>query len=403
MAKDTLRSSIQEDVAHLRELRRDLHRHPELGYEETRTSETVQRELKEIGVEFRAGLARGTGVLGYLPATGGGKRGAGGAGGAVALRADMDALPIAENTGAEWASRTPGVMHACGHDGHTATLIGVARALVRMEARPNPVLFVFQPAEEGGAGARAMCEDGALDGSALGEPARAMYGLHGWPTLALGSVSTRAGAFLAATDEFRVTVRGRGGHAAYPHTGTDSVVAASACVQALQTVVSRSVDPVDPAVVTVTKIHGGTARNVIPFETVLEGTVRTLSETARETCERRLREVVRDAARTHGCEVVIEWFPGYPSLHNDAGATATFERIASAALGAERVVPALTPTMGGEDFAFYAQRVPACFFKLGLVPDGAGDYPKLHQPEFDFNDDALPVGVEMLCRLALEG
>lgn len=394
---DTLRELVRSDFPHLRELRRDLHRHPELGYEERRTSETVRRELAEAGVEFRAGLARGTGVVGYLPPTTG-ARGRG----AVALRADMDALPIEERTGAPWSSVTAGVMHACGHDGHTATLVGAARALARVRERPSGVLFVFQPAEEGGAGGRAMCEDGALDGSAVGEPARVIFGLHGWPTLPLGVVSTRAGAFLAATDEFRVTVSGRGGHAAYPHAGSDCLLAACACVQALQIVVSRAVDPVEPAVVTVTKVHGGSARNVIPGEAVFEGTVRTLSEGARALCERRFREVVRETARAHGCEASVEWFPGYPALHNEAGAVGSFNEIATRALGAQRVVHAETPTMGGEDFAFYAQRVPACFFKLGLAPEGAGERARLHQAEFDFNDDALPYGVELMCRLALE-
>jgi hippurate hydrolase len=390
-----VKSLIREELDRLVDLRRDLHAHPELGYEEHRTSEVVQRELSDANVEFRAELAGGTGVLGHL---------AGEADGATGLRADMDALPIVEATGLPYASTRPGVMHACGHDGHTTILVGAARVLSRLAERhglPRPVTFAFQPAEEGGAGGRRMVEDGCLDGSVIGPPVQHMFGLHGWPEYELGTIGSRPGPMLAAADKFELTVAGTGAHAAYPHFGRDPIVAASAIVAALQTLPSRNVDPLDSIVVSVTQFHGGTTHNVIPSHVELAGTVRTLTPETRELAQERMREIAEGTARAHGCTADLRYELGYPVTLNDPGMVDLVHSIGAEAVGAEQVVPLEAPVMGGEDFSFYSHKVPSCFFALGLRPVGRETIPNVHQPTFDFNDDALALGVEMFCRLAL--
>lgn len=380
----------------VRDLRHDLHQHPELQFEERRTSGVVQRELTALGVEFKSGLAGGTGVLGHIPATvnAGGAR-------TVALRADMDALPIEENTGRGYASRTPGVMHACGHDAHTSMLLGVARVLTKTAHRPNNTLLVFQPAEEGGAGGEKMCLDGVLDGRVLGKPACAIYGLHGWPELPLGQVATRTGPLLASTDEFHVTIKGKGGHAAYPHLCVDPIVIGAQIVTALQTIASRRVGPLDSVVVTVGCFHAGFANNVIPPEATLIGTIRSLRPETRALAEREFRSIVDGVCGAMGASAHIQWTVGYPVTENHPEPTERFRGVARQVVGPERLIEREHPTMGGEDFSFYGQRVPACFFFLGLRPEGTSAYPNLHTAEFDFNDDALPLGVELLARLAL--
>ena len=391
-----IRSHIETILPDLIELRHDLHAHPELGYEEHRTSEIVQNQLASAGVEFVAGLGGGTGILGHLP---------GEADRAVGLRADMDALPITEETGCAWSSTTPGVMHACGHDGHTTMLAGAARVLSTLAADaplPQPVSFLFQPAEEGGAGGLRMCEDGCLEGRVLGPAFKSMYGLHGWPAWPLGVVGSRPGAMLAASDRFEITVEGLGGHAAMPHTTQDPVYAASLMVTALQQVVARNVNPVEGAVISVTSIQGGSAFNVIPGTVKMGGTLRALETDALETARRRLAEVIEATARAAGCRATLDYSEGYPVTRNDPVAFECFESIARRTVGDDRVQPMEFPVMGGEDFSYYGQRVPACFFVLGLLPPGAEAMPGLHHPEFDFNDEALATGVELFCRLALE-
>lgn len=395
VSTQTLRELIAAELPDLIAIRHDLHAHPELGYEEHRTSGVVQRELKNAGVAFKANLAGGTGVMGHIP---------GSSEKAIGLRADMDALPIQEQTGLPYASTIPGKMHACGHDGHTAILIGAARVLAKIAQQtplPRPVSFVFQPAEEGGAGGRKMVEDGCMDGRIIGPPLENMFGLHGWPMLPLGVVGTRVGPLLAASDRFDITVTGTGSHAAFPHVSCDPIVAASAIVNALQTIASRNVNPLDAVVVSVTMVQGGTAYNIIPADAKISGTVRTLTPQTFELAHRRLHEIAAGVAQGYGCEAKVEYRQGYPVTRNDAGAVEIFNTVARDALGKDRVQDIEHPVMGGEDFSFYSQVAPSCFFLLGLIPPDKTALPDLHQPDFNFNDDAIAIGVEMFCRLAL--
>ena len=394
-----LRRLIACELDSLRAVRRDLHAHPELGYQETRTSAVVCDELTRLGISFVSGLAGGTGVIASLPAST--PSDANGQRGAIGLRADMDALPIHEETGLAYASTKPGLMHACGHDGHTTILLGAARVLSAVH-RPRPVTLVFQPAEEGGGGAERLCNEGALDGSVLGGPVEQMFGLHAWPDLELGTVSTRPGPLLASTDEIRIRIVGEQSHAAYPHYSRDPIVAAAQVVVALQTVVSRNTSPLDSCVVTIGTIKGGTANNIIPQHVSLSGTIRTLRPEMREHARRRVREIAEGVALGLGCRAEVELEAGYPVTYNDPALTERFFEVARRAIGAERVFLTPHPTMGGEDFSYYAQRVPGVFFCLGMKPADAARYPTLHQPDFDFNDDALGLGVEMMCRVALE-
>jgi len=407
VAPDRLRQIIAEELPDLVAIRRDLHAHPEIGYEEHRTSLVVQRELKSAEIEFKMGLAGGTGVMAHIPA----QRSAGGGQqsdnrfAAIGLRADMDALPIQEETGASYASTIPGKMHACGHDGHTAILIGAARVLSKLArggaSLPRPVSFVFQPAEEGGAGGQKMVQEGCLEGRIIGPPIANMFGLHGWPRLPQGVVGTRVGPLLAASDRFDIFIKGVGSHAAFPHVSKDPVVAAAAIVSALQTIASRNVDPLGSVVVSVTMLNCGSAYNVIPSRAQVSGTVRSLTPEVQQLTQRRIDEIVSGIAKAYGCEAKFEYRLGYPVTRNDASAVETFNKVASQAVGEQRVVDLPSPVMGGEDFAFYCEKVPSCFFVLGLIPPGKKSVPDLHQPDFDFNDDAIATGVEMFCRLAL--
>ncbi len=394
----SLRSLIQRELPSLIDIRHDLHKHPELGFKEERTSGLVQRELSALKVRYRAGLARGTGVIAHFPPS----DPADAHKPAVALRADMDALPITEVTGKPYASTTKGVMHACGHDGHTTILLGAARMLSKVH-RPNPVTLVFQPAEEGGAGGEKMCQDGALAGEGkggLGPAVGRIYGLHGWPMLPLSKVASRPGPMLAAVDDFIVDVIGTGGHAAYPHLGNDPVVAAAHAITALQTIASRNVGPLDSVVCTVGQIEGGTANNIIPSSVRLIGTVRTLKPETRKFARERFFGIIENTCRAFNCRASIDWHESYPVTLNDAALAADFADAARATLGEGRFQAIEHPTMGGEDFAYYANVVPACFFFLGLKPEGAAAYPTLHQPDFDFNDDAIATGIEMMVTMA---
>lgn len=375
------------------EFRRDLHQHPELGYQEVRTSSAVRQRLSELNISHQGDLAGGTGVLAYLPATQPG-------GSCIALRADMDALPISEESGVPHSSKTPGVMHACGHDGHTSILLATAEVLSQV-SRPNDVLFVFQPAEEGGAGGDKMVKDGVLDGSVLGKPVQHIYGLHGFPTLHIGEVSSRVGPLMASASQFRLVIRGKGAHAAYPHHGIDPIVVTAHIVTALQTIASRTIDPLDSVVVTVGKIEAGVAHNVIPETATLHGTVRTLNDATYELAHRRVGEIASQVAAAFGATAELQWLGAYPVTRNHPEATRRFFEIARNTLGEQPVFIEEHPSMGGEDFSFYGQKVPACFFFLGLHENGAPPVPNLHSPYFDFNDRAIPTGIQLFAYLAL--
>jgi amidohydrolase len=371
---------IDQLLPELVELRHDLHRHPELAFEEHGTASRIIAQLQDVpGIDLRTGIA-GTGIVATL--------GAERTGPCIALRADMDALPIEEQGDHAHRSTIPGKMHACGHDGHVTCLVGAVQVLAQLgDELEGPVKFLFQPAEEGGGGGRKMCEEGVLDDP----PVQAIFGLHGWPGLPQGEVGVRAGAFLASSDRLRIQVRGVGAHAAFPHQGVDTVLVAAHIVVALQSIAARNTDPLDSAVVTVAQVHGGSADNIIPGEVTLSGTVRTLNHVTRQLTFDRIRRVAANTASAFGAaaEAIID--DGYPVLENDPAATEYVRRIA-----ANTVAPVdISPVMGGEDFAFYAQRVPASFFALGVRPADRDTYPTLHQPDYDFHDGAIPLGVAL--------
>jgi amidohydrolase len=394
--RNALRSLIDAELPGAIELRHTLHASPELMYEETETAKLIAARLTELSIEHVAGLARGTGVLAHLPATVADPEAAP----TVGLRADIDALPIAEDTGLPYASKTPGKMHACGHDGHTANLLAAASVLSSIEHRPNNITLLFQPAEEGGAGADAMIADGALNGTRLGNAVDVMYGLHGWPDMPLGQIGVRSGPLLAATDEFYVTIRGKGGHAAFPHVCVDPVIAGAQIVTALQTLASRRTSPTDSTVCTVGAFRAGEAPNVIPQEAEIRGTIRTLRAETREMAQAEFRRIVTGIAESLGCTVDINWHTGYPVTDNNPAATDRVRDATRETVGEANLIELPEPFMGGEDFSYYSQHVPSSFFVVGLKPANADSYPQLHTPRFDFNDDALPVAIEMFTRLA---
>jgi amidohydrolase len=392
--RSRVRGFIAEEAAHATALRRELHTHPETCYEEVRTSARIRAELDAAGIVHVDGLAGGTGTIAFL---------GGASGSAVGLRADIDGLPIVEEGSPAWKSRTDGRMHACGHDGHTAILVGAARVLKRLSQEaplPNPVRFLFQPAEEGGAGGRRMVEDGALDARPEGPAVRRIYGLHNFPGVPLGVLQTRRGALFASSDRFEIEIRGKAAHAAWPHHGHDPILAGSAIVAALQGIVARELDPLDAGVGSVTIFESGTAMNQIPATARLQGTARALREETRSHIERRIGEIARDVARAHRCDAEPRYIRGYPVTKNDDASVAEFERIVREDVTAQRLEHMDVPVMGGEDFAFYAEKVPACFYILGME-DGVWKSAHLHQPNYDFNDAAIPHGIEAMVMLAL--
>ena len=380
---DTLAAEIDAMKGSLVEWRRDFHRHPEVAFEERRTSSVVRAFLESLGIEV-ASCAR-TGLRGVL-------RG-GAPGRTVALRADMDALPVAEENEFEHRSQAPGFMHACGHDGHMAILMGTARLLAaHREDLAGNVVFLFQPSEENPpGGAQPMIDEGALEG------VDAVFGLHLWQPLPTGVVGIRPGPMMAASDTIRLVVRGRGGHASQPHLTVDPVVAASHAVLAAQTVASRFVDPLQPVVVSFTTIHGGRIHNIIPDEVTLTGTVRTLEPAVQRAVKERLREVCERTCALFGAAGEFSYEEGYPALVNDGATSELAARVATEAFGPERV-RTIPPVMGGEDFAYYLQRVPGAFVMLGI--GDAGPYPH-HNPRFDIDERALPDGVQLMTRMAL--
>lgn len=374
--------SLARHTPELTALRHDLHRHPELGFQETRTAALVAAKLRLWGIEVTEGIAR-TGVIGTL-------RGRRDGTGAIALRADMDALPIQEATGAAYASATPGVMHACGHDGHTAMLLGAARYLSEHPDFAGIVHFIFQPAEEGLGGGRLMVEEGLFNRF----PVDAVYGLHNEPGLPLGRFGLRAGPMLANVDTWHIAFRGTGGHGAVPHRATDPTQAMAQFVSTLQSVVGRNVPPGQTAVLSVGHVAAGDARapNVIPAEVVVSGTGRSFLPSVREVMERRLREIASAAATGHGCQADITYRHDYPALVNTAPEVALAARAAAAVVGTDSVNADYPPITAGEDFAYMLRERPGAFMLAGNGAAADGSFHHVHTPHFDFNDGLLPLG-----------
>jgi len=400
----SLAAAIASELPDLVAIRHRLHQNPEIAYTEYRTSQFIQQELTRLGIAFVANLAKGpdtpadlpgTGVVAHLPATEQG----GDALLAVGLRADIDALPIEEQTGLAYTSTNPGRMHACGHDGHTAILLGAARILKNMR-RPRPVTLVFQPAEEGGGGGELLCKEGLMRGGIIGPAIGAMYGLHCWPELTVGTLGTKPGPLLASTDEVRVVIHGQQSHAAYPQYSNDSVLCAAHCITALQQVVSRNVCALESVVLSICILKAGTARNVLPETAEFVGTLRTLKADVRAFARRRIVEICEATAKAFNCRAEVLMEPGYPVTHNDPALTADWFTTARGTFGNENILTIEHPVMGGEDFSYYGQHAPAVFFCLGVRPKGRNSYPTLHQPTFDFNDEAIATGVEAMVTLA---
>ena len=387
---------IASELAGIVALRHDLHAHPQVSYQEKYAASRVQEALTRAGVPFQAGVAK-TGVVGWIMPETAARRLAS----AVPLRADMDALPIQEETRLPYASQFPGLMHACGHDGNTAMLVGAATVLSRLRDRlPRPVKLLFQPAEEGGAGAAAMIRQGALDKTIGGVKAALAFALHAKGDIPLGTFGTRAGPFGARADQIQITITGRGCHAARPEFGADPIAAASAVVMNLHTVVSRNVPAVESAVVTIGQIHGGSKDNIIPEKVVMGGTVRTFKDSVTRTVHRRIREVVERTAAAMGCQGEFRLLEGYPVLANDPALTGLAMAVARQVVGDGNVIE-LPLSMGAEDFSFIAQKMPSCMLDIGMCPPGRKSYPGVHTPTFDFRDEALPLGIKLLCLLAL--
>ncbi|MDH7568295.1 MAG: M20 family metallopeptidase [Armatimonadota bacterium] len=366
-------------------LRHELHAWPELAFEERRTAALVAERLRALGALVREGIG-GTGVVGLIQGASPGP--------VVALRADMDALPIEEQTGAPYRSRIDGKMHACGHDGHTALLLGVAEVLARLRRElPGTVKLLFQPAEERGGGAGRLVAAGVLRDPDVA----VIVALHAWPDLHAGQIGLRAGPILASVDTFRIAVQGSGGHGAHPDRCVDPVLVAARVVDALQSIVSREVNPLAPAVVTVGSIQGGTAANIIPDTVKLEGTVRTLNEETRRLVREALIRLVHGVAAAHGATAEVEYRADLPVTVNDAEVTAFLRTLAGEVLGAPNVVEIPEPSLGGEDFSLYLQHVPGAMVRLGVGPGRPG----LHSSGFDFNDEALEPGMLLLAMVAL--
>ena len=358
-------------------LRREIHRFPELAFDEHRTSEMVARKLRDWGYDVTRGLG-GTGVVGTM------RRGLSGR--ALGIRADMDALPIAEETGRPWSSTRPGLMHACGHDGHTAMLLGAAQHLAETGGFDGTVHLIFQPAEEGGGGALKMMEDGLFDRF----PCDAIFAMHNMPGVPLGHLWLREGPMMASSDYATITVRGHGGHGAMPHQASDPLVAAASLVMALQTVVSRNVDPQQTAVVTIGAFHAGQANNVIPASAKLELSVRALDPAVRELLRQRIHALAAAQAESFGVKADIDWRSGYAVLINAAEPTEFARGVARELVGAERVNPQAPALTGSEDFAFMLQQVPGSYLLIGNG-DGPGSC-MVHNPAYDFNDDIIATG-----------
>jgi amidohydrolase len=373
---------IEPIAREMRAIRHDIHRHPELAFDERRTAALVAGQLRAWGIDVHEGIGR-TGVVGVL--------GAGSSTRTIGLRADMDALPIHENTGAPYASVHHGIAHGCGHDGHTAMLLCAARHLAQTRRFDGRVHLIFQPAEEGQAGARAMIEDGLFERF----PCAEIYALHNWPALPAGTVATRPGPMMAAADRFEITVCGTGGHAAQPHFAADTILCAAQIVTGAHTLIARRIAPTANAVLSVTSIHGGSSHNVLPSEVKIVGTVRTFDPAVQDTLEAALRELIEGTARAAGCTASIEYVRYYPATINDPACAGHVLETARAVFG-DAVIPD-APAATSEDFAFMLQKVPGAYVWLGQ--GSATHAVALHDSRYDFNDDVLATGAALLAGL----
>ena len=372
-------------VPEMEQWRHHIHACPETAFEETATSALVAEKLASFGLEVHRGLAK-TGVVGIL------RQGRGGD--AIGLRADLDALHILERSGVPYASRNQGRMHACGHDGHTTMLLGAARVLSGRKQLDGTVYFIFQPAEENEGGGRVMVEEGLFERF----PMNAVYGMHNWPRLPAGTFAMRPGPLMGAYDVFEIVATGKGAHAAMAYMGKDPMMFAAHCISALQTIVARNLHPQDAGVVTVTQVHGGDTWNVIPQEVVLRGTVRSFKREVQDLIEERMRGIVAGVAATFDMTATVRYERRYPATVNSETETAHAVAAASAVVGAANVDTNPTPEMGSEDFAFMLQAKPGCYVWLGA---GKGaDTPNIHSPQYDFNDDVLPIGASYWVTLA---
>jgi len=384
--------SILADAAVIAAMRRDIHAHPELCFQEERTADVIAKALTDWGIPIHRGLGK-TGVVGIV------KNGSSAR--AVGLRADIDALPMTEHNHFAHASTYAGKMHACGHDGHTAMLLAAARHLAKHRNFDGTVYLVFQPAEEGGGGAREMMRDGLFEKF----PMEAIFGIHNWPGMQVGQFALKSGPVMAGSNEFKITIRGRGAHAALPHLGTDPVPIACQMVQAFQTIVTRDKRPIDTAVISVTMIHAGEATNVVPESCEIQGTVRTFTTEVLDLVERRMQRIAQStcAAFEAGCD--FEFRRNYPPTVNHAAETEFARGLLGEVVGPENVLE-FEPTMGSEDFSYFLQERPGCYFLIG---NGDGSHRDgghglgpcmLHNPSYDFNDELIPLGATAWVRLA---
>ena len=383
-------NSIPTKIAEMKdwlvEIRRTIHMSPELGFEEVATSELIAGWLEKFGLRIQRGLAK-TGVVGLLQGEKGGKT--------VAIRADMDALPLEEANQAPYRSKVKGKMHACGHDGHVTILLGVARLFssIREQVQGN-IKWVFQPAEEGGGGGRIMVEEGVLENPRVD----AIFGAHLFPDLQIGKVGIHEKEGMAATDRVIIKILGKGGHGAYPHLSRDPILAAGHLITQIHSIVSRSIAPLDSAVVTIGKVSGGTAFNIIPDEVELLGTVRSLNSRVREDFKSRLEQVTKGVAGSFDLDYRFDYQYGYPALVNDPEMSHLVASACAKGIGKENV-EFIKPSMGGEDFAYYLQEVPGSFFRLGCRNEAKGIVSPFHSSHFDIDEDVLPFGVEMFARI----
>jgi hippurate hydrolase len=375
-------NSIANNFEEMAKWRQHIHANPELGFECHETAKFVVERLKEFGVdEISEGWAK-TGVVAVINGKG--------AGGTIGLRADMDALPMPEKTGLDYASKNEGKMHACGHDGHTTMLLGAAKYLAETRNFSGRVVLIFQPAEEGGGGARVMCDEGLIEKYGITQ----VFGQHNMPDLPVGQFQTRAGPLMASVDDFTITIFGKGGHAARPHFSVDPIVAGAALVQSLQTIVSRNIDPIECGVLTVTQFHAGTAFNIIPETAMLTGTLRSFTAEVKQLMRSRLSEVMDNTAAAYGARAELTFRDGYPPTVNNAEKAEFAMKVAASVVGDDQVSLSAPPRMGAEDFSYMLEKCPGAYVFVGNGPSAG-----LHHQEFNFNDEIAPIGASYLARI----